>query len=116
VIYIFLSRLLILFVFLLFSYQQEKGIVSPDMPVDERIKEIQTELKVWKEKYKSLKSKVEAGEGAGEGISEEAQQKIEQLEKYTRELEAKLNQTIKEKDKAIQIAEQSIKEYKKLKQ
>jgi DNA helicase HerA-like ATPase len=98
------------------SIEQEKGIVSPDMPVDERIKEIQTELKVWKEKYKSLKSKVEAGEGAGEGISEEAQQKIEQLEKYTRELEAKLNQTIKEKDKAIQIAEQSIKEYKKLKQ
>jgi len=97
------------------TIEQEKSIVSPDIPVDERIKEIQTELKVWKEKYKSLKSKVEAGEGAGEGISEEAQQKIEQLEKYTRELEVKLNQTIKEKDKAIQIAEQSIKEYKKLK-
>ncbi len=96
------------------TIEQEKGIVSPDIPVDERIKEIQTELKVWKEKYKSLKSKIEAGEEVG-GLSEEAEQKIEQLEKYTRELEVKLNQTIKEKDKAIKIAEETIKEYKKLK-
>jgi hypothetical protein len=97
--------------------EEEKGIVSPDMPVDERIKEMQTELKVWKEKYKSLKNRVEEGEeaGGGEGISKEAEQKIQQLEKYTRELEAKLNQTIKEKDKAISIAEKTIKEYKKLK-
>ncbi|MBD3211897.1 MAG: DUF87 domain-containing protein [Candidatus Lokiarchaeota archaeon] len=95
--------------------EEEKGITSPDMPVDERVKEMQTDLKVWKEKYKSLKERIESGEGAAGGISEEAEQKIRQLEKYTRELEAKLNEAIQEKDKAIRIAEKTIAEYKKLK-
>ncbi|TXT62259.1 MAG: AAA-like domain protein [Promethearchaeota archaeon] len=95
--------------------EEKKGIISSDMPVDERIKELQTDLTVWKEKYKALKNKVEAGgSDGGGGISEEALQKIHQLEKYTKELEAKLNETIAEKDQAIRIAEKTIAEYKKL--
>ncbi|TFF97628.1 MAG: DUF87 domain-containing protein [Promethearchaeota archaeon] len=90
--------------------------ISSDLPED--VKELQMDLKVWKEKYKALKKKVEAGgeQPAQEaGISKEAERKIENLKKYTQELEQKLNKLKTEKDEAIRIAEETIKEYKKLK-
>ncbi len=89
---------------------------ATDMPVDERVKELQIDLKVWKEKYKALKKKVEKGEKpAPSGMDKDAQRRIENLEKYTQELETKLNKLKKEKDKAIRIAEKTIAEYKKIK-
>mgnify|MGYP006281311453 CR=1 FL=1 len=92
----------------------EEAEVS-DLPED--VKELQMDLKVWKEKYKALKKKVEAGEQptAPSGMDKEAKRKIDNLTKYTQELEAKINKLKSEKDKAIRIAEQTIKEYKKIK-
>lgn len=93
----------------------EGGAIASDLPED--VKELQMDLKVWKEKYKALKKKAEKGEQAApaSGINKEAQRKIDNLTKYTEELEAKINKLKEEKAKAIRIAEKSIAEYKKLK-
>jgi outer membrane murein-binding lipoprotein Lpp len=89
---------------------------ASDLPED--VKELQMDLKVWKEKYKALKKKVEAGgeqPAQPSGMDKEAQRKIENLKKYTEELEGKINQLKNEKAKAIRIAEKTIAEYKKIK-
>ena len=93
----------------------EGEAIASDLPED--VKELQMDLKVWKEKYKALKKKTESGEKAepASGINKEAQRKIDNLTKYTEELEDKINKLKEEKAKAIKIAEKSIAEYKKLK-
>ncbi|MBD3197135.1 MAG: DUF87 domain-containing protein [Candidatus Lokiarchaeota archaeon] len=92
--------------------EQKGGAIASDVPVDERVSDLQTEVKVWKEKYNSLKERTESGE-VSSGMDQKTAQTLEQLEKYTKELEMEINQLRSEKDDAIRLAEKSIKELKK---
>lgn len=97
------------------KYEQiktNKGVVESDVPVDERVKELKTEVKVWEEKYNSLKERIQSGE-EGAAMDQKTAQTLEQLEKYTKELEMEIEQLKKEKGEALDLAEKSIKELKK---
>ncbi|MFO7796788.1 MAG: helicase HerA domain-containing protein [Promethearchaeati archaeon] len=91
----------------------QKAGAPSSVPVDERVKELQTEVKVWEEKYNSLKERVETGEG-GSDMDQKTAQTLEQLEKYTKELEMEMDQLKIDYDDAIRLAEKSIKELKRV--
>ena len=90
----------------------QKAGAPSSVPVDERVKELQTEVKVWEEKYNSLKERVETGEG-GAAMDQKTAQTLEQLEKYTKELEMEMDQLKIDYDDAIRLAEKSINELKR---
>ncbi|MBY8982337.1 MAG: DUF87 domain-containing protein [Candidatus Lokiarchaeota archaeon] len=94
------------------NLETDKGVISSDVPVDERIQELQTDVKVWKEKYKAIKERVDSGEAAVVD-DQAANQTISRLEGYVRELESRFEQIKQEKSAALSLAEKSIAELKK---
>ncbi|MBY9006938.1 MAG: DUF87 domain-containing protein [Candidatus Lokiarchaeota archaeon] len=94
------------------NLESGKGIISSDVPVDERIKELKTDVQVWMEKYRALKERTESGElviGDDQAIN----QTIERLEGYVKDLENQIEQIKQAKSEALKLAEKSIAELKK---
>ncbi|MFX1388477.1 MAG: helicase HerA domain-containing protein [Promethearchaeota archaeon] len=82
------------------------------MPTDEAIEELQTEVNVWKEKYKFLKEMAEKGGEEMEPLTEDSEVYLD-LNNRIIELDAQLKKYKSKYDDAIILAERSINELKK---
>jgi hypothetical protein len=80
--------------------------------IDEKVEELQTELKVWQEKYNYLKETIENPESFPQ-IGEESSGAIIDLQNKTIELEAELQKYKSKYTDAIVLAEKAITELKK---
>ncbi len=94
------------------NLESDKGVISADVPIEERIKELQTDVQVWQEKYKALKERVDSGE-AEVVVDQAANQTIERLEGYVRDLESEIEKIKQDRSQALNLAEKSIAELKK---
>jgi len=86
-----------------------------DIPLvitDDTIRDLQTEIEVWKEKYKYLKEMAEKGEGDMVPLTEDTEDLLE-LNNKAIELEAQVKKFKSKYDDAIILAEKSIAELKK---
>jgi DNA helicase HerA-like ATPase/archaellum component FlaC len=86
-----------------------------DIPLvitDDTIRDLQTEIEVWKEKYKYLKEMAEKGEGDMVPLTEDTEDLLE-LNNKVIELEAQVKKFKSKYDDAIILAEKSIAELKK---
>ena len=84
----------------------------PLMITDDTIGDLQTEIEVWKEKYKYLKEMAEKGEGDMIPLTEETEDLLD-LSNKAIELEAQLKKYKSKYDDAIILAEKTIAELKK---
>ena len=86
-----------------------------DIPLvitDDTIRDLQTEIEVWKEKYKYLKEMAEKGEGDMVPLTKDTEDLLE-LNNKVIELEAQVKKFKSKYDDAIILAEKSIAELKK---
>ena len=91
--------------------EQEGGILVPTGKEGDKIKELQTEINVWKEKYNYLK---QVQETQGPTSTEDRSEEILDLNNKIIELQAQLKKYMGKYTDAIVLAEKSIKELKKL--
>jgi archaellum component FlaC len=84
----------------------------PIIATDDAIRELQTEIEVWKEKYNYLKEMAEKGEGDMIPLTEDTEDLLE-LNNKVIELEAQVRKYKSKYDNAIILAEKSIAELKK---
>ncbi|MFX1316068.1 MAG: helicase HerA domain-containing protein [Promethearchaeota archaeon] len=92
----------------------KEGKESPLEATDDVIKELQTEIDVWKEKYNYLKEMAEKGEGDMVALDESSEVMLDLNNKII-ELEAQIRKYKSRYDDALILAEKSIAELKKRK-
>ncbi|MFW9822327.1 MAG: helicase HerA domain-containing protein [Candidatus Thorarchaeota archaeon] len=90
----------------------KEGKDIPLVATDDTIKDLQTEIDVWKEKYNYLKEMAETGEGDMIPLTKETEDILEAGNKII-ELEAQVKKYKSKYDDAIILAEKSIEELKK---
>jgi len=90
----------------------KEGKDIPLIATDEVVEELQTEIQVWKEKYKYLKEMAEKGEGDMVPFTEDAEELLE-LNNKAIELEAQVKKYKSKYDDAIILAEKTLAELKK---
>ncbi len=92
----------------------KEGKDIPLIATDETIEELQTEINVWKEKYKYLKEMAKSGEGDMIQLTEDSETVLD-LNNRIIELDAQVKKYKSRSDDAIILAEKSIAELKKRK-
>ena len=90
----------------------KEGKDIPLVITDDTIRDLQTEIEVWKEKYNYLKGMAEKGEGDMVPLTEDTEDLIE-LNNKAIELEAQVKKYKSKYDDALILAEKSIAELKK---
>ncbi|GAG14732.1 unnamed protein product, partial [marine sediment metagenome] len=90
----------------------KEGKNIPLIATDEVVEELQTEIEVWKEKYKYLKEMAEKGEGDMIPLTGDTEELLN-LNNRAIELEAQVKKYKSKYDDAIILAEKTIAELKK---
>ncbi len=97
---------------------EPKGVISSDSSVNQKIKELETEVKVWKEKYNYVKQQPKSEkpqEPLIETESGEPSEKIGELSNRILELENEVEKWKKQYNDAKKLAEKTLNEIKEMK-